>query len=151
MGVRFFSRRKVPRKNALFQFAQRVLRRLPALQGSGEINIVFVSDREIQSLNRRFLGENRTTDVIAFSYDRRNHARDAPFGDIYVSIDSAKKEAARGGYALVCELALLLVHGLLHLAGYDDHSARDKARMWKAQKRLLRASGGELAPPDFQS
>ena len=73
-----------------------------------------------------------------------------PFGDIYVSIDAARRQAKRGGYPLVRELALLLLHGLLHLTGFDDRTPSQRKRMFLEQARLFGKVDPRLAPPDFK-
>lgn len=149
MTIRFTPSRSVPRGKALETLARGVCRLVPALRGAGEICVIFVSGRELLAINRRFLRHDYDTDIITFQYPKPSHA-DEPFGDLYVSVDFARGQAKSGGYALVQELALLVVHGLLHLAGYDDRTSALKARMFAQQRRLLRTLAPELAPPDFQ-
>lgn len=112
---------------------------------------MFVSDREIAKVNRRFLRHLGPTDVISFRYPAsRGSARDLPFGDIYISTDTAARQARTGKYPAFQELALLAVHGLLHLAGYEDDTAARRKRMFARQKALLRRLAPDLAPPDFR-
>ena len=106
----------------------------------GELCLIFVSDREIRRVNRRFLNHDYATDVIAFRYE--DHARvlgeDAPFGDIYVARGVARRQAREQGHSLLEELLTLSVHGALHLAGYDDKTPAARRRMFARQDRLVR-------------
>lgn len=99
-----------------------------------------MSDAAIRKYNRRFLKHDFATDVLAFPNDEG--------GDILISLDTAKRQAREGGYGAVQELALYALHGMLHLAGYDDHGIRARAHMFAAQKRIFRRAAPRLAPPD---
>lgn len=109
-------------------------------------------DAELQRLNLQFRGMDKPTDVLSFGgADYRDgkplqehHAyADADsaqyLGDIVISLDRCAAQAAAGGHALESELALLVVHGTLHLLGYGHDTQRRKARMWKAQARALQS------------
>jgi probable rRNA maturation factor len=74
---------------------------------------------------------------------------DFPFGDICISVDTARRHARRGRHALIQELALLVVHGLLHLLGFEDGTIRQRKRMFRQQARLFRIADPSLAPPDL--
>ena len=95
-------------------------------QGNGILSIVLVDDSEIQSLNERFLGKERPTDVIAFPLDNDG---DKIWGEIYISVDRAKEQANDYGVAYSEELARLVIHGILHLLGYEDHGKLDQKKM----------------------
>ena len=88
----------------------------------GEISIAFVSDREMTSLNRKFRGRNKTTDVLTFP-----SGDDTFLGDIVVSIDQAKRQAADEKHSLATEVRYLILHGVLHALGYDHET--DKGEM----------------------
>ncbi len=87
----------------------------------GEINIIFVSNRKITELNRRFLGRNRPTDVIAFPLPpvRNGPGCGCLIGEIYISREQARLQAKAAGIKLQTELLQLVRHGLLHLAGFS--------------------------------
>lgn len=107
-------------------------------RASGELCVVFAADAQVRALNKRFLSHDRETDVIAFGYPRpRKAAADAPFGDVYVSLGVAKRQAEALGHPLSREAVTLAVHGTLHLVGYDDARPADKARMFKRQDALV--------------
>lgn len=113
----------------------------------GELCVVFASDAQVHALNKRFLSHDRETDVISFEYPRLKKALpDSPFGDVYISLGVAKRQAKAMGHPLAVEALTLAVHGTLHLVGYDDGKPADKARMFKRQDALvaaLRASRGK--------
>jgi len=114
----------------------------PKSRNGGEVNVVFLSNRALRRINKRFLGHDRNTDVIAFDYEPPpgvpRSARDS-LGDIYVSAEQARVQARRIGHSVLKETMTLAVHGALHLAGYDDSNARKKARMFKRQDMILDA------------
>jgi probable rRNA maturation factor len=91
-----------------------------------EVNVVLVSDRRIAELHRRFMDESDPTDVITFQH-----------GEIVVSTQTAKRQARQFGTSVDHELRLYLVHGLLHLHGFDDKTAAGAAEMKRVQEKLL--------------
>ena len=108
---------------------------------SAEISIVLVDDQRIQELNREYRKADRPTDVLAFSQLEGEPAK-APedrvaLGDVVVSIDTAERQAAEQRHALENELDLLIIHGVLHLLGYDDETEADAAEMRRHEKRIL--------------
>ncbi len=106
-----------------------------------ELSVVLVSDRRMQQLNRRYLGRNRPTDVLAFSqWEGGGEELQPPcLGDVVISAETAKGQAVRAAVYLTRELDLLLVHGILHLIGYEHTGAQEEAAlMGKKQRQLLR-------------
>jgi len=91
-----------------------------------EISIVLVEDAKIKELNKRYRGEHRVTDVLAFDY-----------GEIVICLPQAKRQAKQLGHSLKKELAILLIHGILHLAGYDDKTKKGYNKMVKAQEKIF--------------
>jgi probable rRNA maturation factor len=88
--------------------------------GACVVNIVFVGDRQIQELNRRFLKRDRPTDVISFnSVQPRLRGEPCLLGEVYVSRDRARAQARQYGVTYASELRRLVLHGLLHLLGID--------------------------------
>jgi probable rRNA maturation factor len=102
---------------------------------AGELSIAFVDRASMRKLNRRYLRHDFDTDVLAFPLE------DPLVGELIVSTGFARREAERRGIPVKEEVARYVVHGILHLAGYDDHDPADKARMWKRQESHLTASG----------
>ncbi len=99
-----------------------------------DVSVAVVTDREIARLNEAFLGHAGPTDVISFSL-----GEDAgPFGEIVISADRAVDEARRRRIEAPRELLLYAVHGMLHLAGYDDRTVRQARRMHRREAEVLR-------------
>lgn len=106
------------------------------------LSLVFVDGREMRRLNRRWLHHDFDTDVLSFPL-----GGDPLLGEIVISADFATREAARRRIAVVEELGRYVVHGVLHLAGYDDRAPADRRRMWAVQERYvesLRPRSGPL-------
>lgn len=108
----------------LKRFAEKCLKD-ESLQRKGQLLIVFVDNQKIQEINRQFFGRDRSTDVIAFSYN----AEEETWGEIIISIDRAEEQAREYGVTLQNEVARLAVHGILHLAGYEDETDELKSVM----------------------
>jgi probable rRNA maturation factor len=123
------------RKAALFEKAAR----LACPRASGELGIVFLSRGAMRAMNLEYLGHDYDTDVIAFAHEPVPGVpkSEQPFGDVYVSAWMAKRQAADQGHSVLREALTLAAHGALHLAGHDDTSPGPKARMFKAQDRIL--------------
>lgn len=110
-------------------------------RASYELCVVFVDDAEMEQLNRRWLGHAGTTDVIAFDHSAGASAADVgcPLrGDIVISLDEAKRQARRFHTNWQSEVVRYLVHGLLHLRGFDDSSASERRVMKQAENRLIK-------------
>lgn len=90
------------------------------------ISVLLVSDRRMAELHRRFLGKRGPTDVLSFEH-----------GEIVVSVETAVRNARRFRSSLGKELRLYIVHGLLHLHGFDDRTPADAQKMEATQKRIL--------------
>jgi probable rRNA maturation factor len=107
--------------------------------------VTVVDDRRIRALNARYLGKRRATDVLAFDLAGPGPAR--LWGEVIVSAETAARQARRVGVPLAVELDLLVVHGLLHLAGYDDHEPRRARRMHERAREILHARTPRSIPP----
>jgi probable rRNA maturation factor len=114
---------------------------------------MLVSDSRMAALNRAFRGVAQPTDVLAFPAEAAGKpAGDAPpglpepggtyLGDLAISVEAARRQAARRGHPLEREAALLVIHGILHLVGYDHRTPAGRRRMWRRQAALLRAQCG---------
>ncbi|HEX6883300.1 MAG TPA: rRNA maturation RNase YbeY [Planctomycetota bacterium] len=97
------------------------------------VEVVFVADRALARLHARHLGDARPTDVITFDLTGGAGAE----AELYVSVQRARAEARARGLAPERELALYLVHGCLHLCGFDDRAPRARARMRRAEAEVL--------------
>jgi len=103
----------------------------------GVVNVLVTTNRELQSLNRRFLGKNYPTDVLSF-LPMSNLPVDLA-GDIAISAEIAAKNAKQLGHSCGEEVKILALHGVLHLAGFDHE--RDNGEMARAEGRLRRRLG----------
>lgn len=105
----------------------------------GELCVVLVDDRGMRSLHKRFMGRDSVTDVLSFPYEAPPGPRiaDRPFGDVYIAMGAARRQAKRLGHPLLKEVLTLAVHGTLHLVGYDDRRPSDKRRMFARQDRVV--------------
>jgi len=104
-----------------------------------ELSVLFVGDRAMRTLNRQYRGKDRTTDVLSFSLreGRFNGVQPDMLGDIVISAPTARSQALAAGLTLQQELERLLVHGLLHLVGYDHERGADDARIMQLKERSL--------------
>jgi probable rRNA maturation factor len=119
--------------SALSRFAQRALEKVEAVGRTAlpaEITTVLVSDRRISAIHLRFMEIAGPTDVITFQH-----------GEILISVETAHRQATQFGRELLDELCLYLLHGLLHLAGYDDATDSGSREMDRLQQRLMQELG----------
>lgn len=112
-----------------------------------ELSLVLVADQRMRTLNRRYRKKDRTTDVLAFPLQRvpltLTPFPPALLGDVVISMETAKRQAASRGHSLRDELTRLLIHGVLHLMGYDhERSERDATIMARKERAVLRAIRG---------
>jgi probable rRNA maturation factor len=108
-----------------------------------DVHVSVVDDPAIRRLNARYLRRRTTTDVLAFDLEAPGPSR--LMGEVIVCADTAKRQARRVGVSVALELDLLVVHGLLHLAGWDDHEPRE-ARLMHEREREILAETGRRAP-----
>ena len=122
----------------LRRHARRLLARLRLERA--ELSLLLVSDRRMHALNRRWRRRDRTTDVLAFAQrEGPGGAPDGLLGDVVISVDTTRRQAAERGASLGREGDRLLVHGLLHLLGYDhERSAAEARRMARRERTLAR-------------
>lgn len=99
----------------------------------GEVNVLLTSNRQMRSLNRKFRGKDKPTDVLSFPASSAN-SRAKPAGDIAISLEIARENARTLGHSLETELKILFLHGLLHLAGHDHES--DDGEMASFEREL---------------
>ena len=107
-----------------------------------DMTIVLTDDSQLHELNREYLGVDAPTDVLSFPASETDPETGATYlGDILVSIPRAMQQAQVAGHTVEAEVQLLVVHGTLHLLGYDHAEAEEKARMWKAQAEVMSRLG----------
>ena len=119
---------------SLQDFAEGALRECLRTRGGlsrlRDITAVLVSDRKISELHRRYMKIAGATDVITFQH-----------GDIFISTETARRQATQFGTTTLDEIKLYLVHGLLHLHGFDDKTPAAARRMARTQERIVRRAG----------
>jgi probable rRNA maturation factor len=109
---------------------------------AASFGLVLGGDALLRQLNRRYLGHDRPTDVLAFPASVPTRATSGKeLGDVVISLATARRQARSAGHSLEAELAVLTVHGILHLLGHDHRTRAQKARMWKLQTRVLASVG----------
>lgn len=106
-------------------------------QPAGELSVVLTDNAFIRGLNGRFLGKDRPTDVIAFSLGEEGGV----WGEVYVSVERTREQAEEYGVLPEQELARCVIHGVLHLLGYDDGTERDRVRMRRKEEEYLKITG----------
>lgn len=121
-------------KTKVEKWAKNILNHL-GIKGR-ELGVLLVGDKEIHELNRQYLGRDRPTNVLAFPMDGPSNRL---LGDIVISVQTAQREAEERGVSLEEHLALLLIHGVLHLLGYDhEKGGKEATKMRKKEKELLK-------------
>lgn len=113
-------------KKFLKEFVERILKfvkiKIP------EISLVLVCDARMKSLNKKYRKRNKVTDVLAFDY-----------GEIIICLPQAKRQAKELRHPLKDELKILLIHGILHLAGFDDETRAGYKKMMAAQEKIFKS------------
>jgi probable rRNA maturation factor len=121
----------------------RWLARVAPARARGTVSIALVSDARVRTLNRRYRGKDRATDVLSFPTVASSPARSSPsdcfLGDIVIARGVARRQAVGAHHSELTELRVLALHGLLHLLGYDHHA--DGGRMRRVEQRLRRKGG----------
>jgi probable rRNA maturation factor len=146
---------QVPRPGISASHLRRIVRHVMRREGApkrSEISVALVNDAAVRWLNRRHLGKDRATDVLAFPLHETAKAgrripkvgRRAQLGEVVVSVDRARIQAGDAGHRVRTEVALLATHGVLHLLGYDDRSRRGTERMMRRARTLLAEAGEKV-------
>lgn len=105
---------------------------------TSELSVAIVGDRSIRILNREYLGKDRPTNVISFSMQEGEFGSVNPqlLGDVVISVDTAAREAEESGVTFRERLVFLLMHGILHLTGYDhERSGEEEAKRMEAKEQ----------------
>jgi len=124
-------------KTTLYITAKKTLEH-QAVPSSNGLSILITTDQQIHDYNLRFRGIDSPTDVLSFNLDQLDPDDDTQYlGDVVISYPTASAQAQIYGHGVTEELQLLIIHGILHLLGYDHAKPADKTRMWKVQKEIL--------------
>ncbi len=141
-----FNNFAIYRKYGVGVFKKVIQKALEELEVRGkriELSINLVGEGKIKALNKKYLGKNGATDVLSFPLDKKVSVKTAKggiiaLGDIFICLPMAKRDALKEGMGLSSKLALLAVHGLLHLLGYDhEKSKKERDKMFRSQKKIL--------------
>lgn len=106
----------------------------------GSIHLIFSDDSAVRKLNRRFRNKNSATDVLSFVLDKPDGPQSV-FGEIYISVTSARRQASQYGGGVYGEMLRLFCHGLLHLLGYDHQNESESKRMQMRESYFLAKAG----------
>lgn len=107
----------------------------------GTINLAFVDDETMRTMNREYSGHDYATDVLSFNYLESGEAIEGVVGEMVISLETAQRQADAAGTNLAEEVALLAVHGALHVAGYDHQDEAGREHMQLLQRELMATAG----------
>lgn len=122
----------------------------------GDVSVLITTDSEIRRLNRKYRGKNKATDVLSFPAGPVSRKREKIAGDLAISVQTARRQGTACGHSLGVELKVLMLHGLLHLAGYDHEidggrmerrESQLRAKLGLPQGLIERASSGPAFSP----
>ena len=114
----------------------------------GHLTLAFTDDDHIQELNKEFAGVDHPTDVLSFpDGDTDLETGEIYYGDVVISIPYAERQAKEAGHPLRSELTLLIIHGILHLLGFNHEEEDERRKMWSVQDEILTQLGSEIASP----
>lgn len=109
-----------------------LLEQIADFLGAGDVELVFVNDDEMRKINREHRGINKATDVLSFPYEQVSGGL---MGSVLISTDTASRVASELGHSIECEIALLFLHGVLHILGYDHEI--DGGQMRQKEKEVI--------------
>ena len=118
-----------------------VVRDQRAVRHSSRVNLILTDDQTLRHLNREYRSKDRVTDVLSFNIDPIDQP-DGVFGEIYISLGQARRQARGAGHGPFAEYLLLFCHGLLHLFGYDHANPAERDTMFELQSKYLNKEGG---------
>ncbi len=124
---------KIDINQEIYNLFQKIGAEAAALEGydQGEISVAFLTNKEIQEINKRYKNIDRPTDVLSFPLG------DEILGDILISVEKAEEQASDYGHSFKREICYLFTHGVLHLLGYNHKTSGDKRQMRQKEKRVL--------------
>ena len=102
-----------------------------------DLELVFLDDKSIRRYNRMYRSRDRATDVLSFAIDRSEFGCKTPIGQIIISLDTALGNSRIYATSFAEEITLYIIHGILHLFGYDDERASDSRKMAVKQRKIL--------------
>lgn len=123
---------RINKTREIKRFLEKVIR--DENRNPGDLVFILTSDGTILDINRKFLKHDYCTDVISFSYSAENIVS----GEIYISVDTIRKNAVKYKVGITEEILRVMIHGVLHLCGYEDENERERVRMFKRQEEKLK-------------
>ena len=107
--------------------------------GNQELSVLLTDDKKIRELNKKYRGQDRATDVLSFSQNEgeENEPDYHLMGDVVISTVTAKRQASQHGFSLEEEIVLLLIHGILHLLGFNHERSEEACHMKKKTRELF--------------
>lgn len=118
------------------------------VEAPAELTVLLTDSESVRQLNRAYRQRDEATDVLSFPSGEALPGTENYLGDVAIAVPVARVQAAQRGHELQAELALLTVHGVLHLLGHDHADPDEKKRMWLAQKELLSQLGQDALPTE---
>ncbi|MFH0761470.1 MAG: rRNA maturation RNase YbeY [Bacteroidota bacterium] len=137
MAIHFINQDRNPeglKRKMIKEWLKKVIER--EMKEVGITNLIFCSDDYLIKVNKEFLKRDYLTDVISFDYTKKNKIS----GDIMISIDRVQENASENGILFLEELKRVMVHGILHLIGYDDNTKENKSIMTGMEDLYLEGS-----------
>jgi len=134
------NQRKIKLDSSVFEnFTEAAVNRIEETKNKS-LTVAFVSDRKMRALNKEFRGKDKTTDVLSFPFEADEFDPEDNFlGDIVISLEQAQRQAADNNLTLEAEIRQLILHGILHLCGYDHET--DDGEMNRRELELRESLG----------
>ncbi|HHU24025.1 MAG: rRNA maturation RNase YbeY [Bacilli bacterium] len=122
----------------VIQRLARMVKKYEHVKGRHVLSVIFVSEEEMYQINKQYRGMDSSTDVISFA-EVDNGFGELPYelGDIFVNVDRIKSQAKSYGHSELREFAFLILHGMLHLLGYDHQTENEEKQMFALQEEIL--------------
>lgn len=128
---------RVHRSGEIKKFLEKVI--TDEKKAAGDLKFIFTSDEVVLDINKKFLGHDYYTDVISFNYSES----EVILGEIYISVEAIKRNAGVYNVAVYEETWRVMIHGVLHLCGYNDGKEKDKNIMVSMQEEKVREFSGK--------
>lgn len=128
---------RVHRSGEIKKFLEKVI--TDEKKAAGDLKFIFTSDEVVLDINKKFLGHDYYTDVISFNYSES----EVILGEIYISVEAIKRNAGVYNVAVYEETLRVMIHGVLHLCGYNDGKEKDKNIMVSMQEEKVREFSGK--------
>ena len=131
-------------QKSLNQIAEKIMN-LVEHENDIEVSIRIESDEVLRQLNHQYRGIDQPTDVLSFESNMIDpETGKMNLGDILISYPTSEKQALEAGHPVESEIILLILHGILHLSGYDHSTKKEKDQMWQKQQSILTSLGVKL-------